>query len=298
MVWAWLSRRPALALTIENRLSAIENRLSKIDNRKSKIGYRKSTIENRKSAIENRQSKIENRLSKIDNQKSKIGYRKSTIDNRKSKIGYRKSTIENRKSKIGYRKSTIENRKSKNRIYRLFRSKINERLSIIGYRYFCPLWRSIKRRAKVKCSCKHDMEGNVSGPAVICNLSSWNKTLLIGSTAVLSDSVGILSSLAAIVLVLITRAYKEFIQRLFLYLAITATVVCTLTLCQDVVSLVLDAHNNTKIDEFRIAIWFPLGYFGLLYGLLLCWIGVYVASQNIYSVVCTCTASNTQATVN
>ena len=121
----------------------------------------------------------------------------------------------------------------------------------------------------------------MSGPAVICNLSSWNKTLLIGSTAVLSDSVGILSSLAAIVLVLITRAYKEFIQRLFLYLAITATVVCTLTLCQDVVSLVLDAHNNTKIDEFRIAIWFPLGYFGLLYGLLLCWIGVYVASLTI-----------------
>ena len=94
VVWAWLSHRSALALTIENRLSAFENRLS---------------------AFENRQSKIR----------------------------YRKSTIENRKSKIGYRKSTIENRKLKNRIYRLFRSKINERLSIIGYRYFCPLWRSI-----------------------------------------------------------------------------------------------------------------------------------------------------------
>ena len=111
MVWAWLSRRPALALTIENRLSAFENR------------------------------------------QSKIRYRKSTIENRKSKIGYRKSTIENRKSKIGYRKSTIENRKLKNRIYRLFRSKINERLSIIGYRYFCPLWRSIGERDTNSMDC-------------------------------------------------------------------------------------------------------------------------------------------------
>ena len=110
VVWAWLSRQPALTLTIENRLSAIE-----IGYRQSKIGYRKS--------------KIENRLSKIDN--------------RKLKIGYLKSTIENRKSAIENRKSTISSRLLKNRIYRLFRSKINERLPIIGYRYFCPLWRSI-----------------------------------------------------------------------------------------------------------------------------------------------------------
>ena len=100
--------------------------------------------DNRKSAIGNRKSAIENR-------QSTISYRKSTIRNRKSKIGYRKSTIENRKSKISYRKSTIENRKSKNRIYRLFRSKINERLSIIGYRYFCPLWRSIQDGVGVTC---------------------------------------------------------------------------------------------------------------------------------------------------
>ena len=105
VVWAWLSRRPALALTIENRLSAIKK--SAIENRQSTIENRKSAIENRQS---NRQSKIENRLSKIDNR----------IDNRKSKI-------DNRKSKIDNPESTIENRKSKNRIYRLFRSKINER---------------------------------------------------------------------------------------------------------------------------------------------------------------------------
>ena len=137
-------------------------------------------------------------------------------------------------------------------------------------------------------STKFDMDGNASRPA-ICIFSMWNESqsLLIGSTAVLSNSLGILSSLAAIVLVLITRAYKEFIQRLFLYLAIAATFLCTLLLSSFVVFLImLDAHNNTtqlqaKIDEFKIAISFPLGYFGLLYALLLCWIGVYVASLTI-----------------
>ena len=131
------------------------------------------------------------------------------------------------------------------------------------------------------------MEGNASGLA-ICNLSSWNESqfLLIMSTQVTSYSVGLLSSLAAIVLVLITRAYKEFIQRLFLYLAITATVVCTLLLSIPVVYIMLDAHNDTtqlqaKLDEFQIAISFPLGYFVMLYALLLCWIGVYVASLTI-----------------
>ena len=131
------------------------------------------------------------------------------------------------------------------------------------------------------------MEGNASGPA-FCNLSSWNESqfLLIVSTQVTSYSVGLLLSLAAILLVLITRAYKEFIQRLFLYLAITATVVCTLLLSIPVVLIMLDAHNDTtqlqaKLDEFQIAISFPLGYFVLLYALLLCWIGVYVASLTI-----------------
>ena len=133
------------------------------------------------------------------------------------------------------------------------------------------------------------MEGNASGSA-ICSLSSWNESnylLMIGSTAATSTSVGLLSSLAAIVLVLITRAYKEFIQRLFLYLAITATFLCTLLLPIFVVFLImLDAHNDTtqlqaKIDEIQIAFSVPLGYFGLLYGLLLCWIGVYVASLTI-----------------
>ena len=131
------------------------------------------------------------------------------------------------------------------------------------------------------------MEGNASGPA-ICNLSSWNESqfLLIVSTQFTSYSVGLLSSLAAIVLVLITRAYKEFIQRLFLYLAITATFVCTLLLSIPVVLIMLDARNDTtqlqaKLDEFEIAISFPLGYFYMLYGLLLCWIGVYVASLTI-----------------
>ena len=131
------------------------------------------------------------------------------------------------------------------------------------------------------------MEKNVSGP-VICNFSSWNESqsLLIESTVVLSSSVGLLSSLAAIVLVLITRAYKEFIQRLFLYLAITATFVCTLLLSIPVVLITLDAHNDTtqlqaKFDEFQLAIFVPLRCFVMLYGLLLCWIGVYVASLTI-----------------
>ena len=145
----------------------------------------------------------------------------------------------------------------------------------------------IKGRGQTKFNC-FDMDGNASRPA-ICNLSLWNESqsLLIGSTAVLSNSVGLLSSLAATVLVLITRAYKEFIQRLFLYLAITATFLCTLLLSIFVVFLImLDAHNDTtqlqaKLEEIQIAFSFPLGYFGLLYGLLLCWIGVYVASLTI-----------------
>ena len=108
--------------------------------------------------------------------------------------------------------------------------------------------------------------------------------LWVDSTQVVANSFGILSSLTAIVLVLITRAYKEFIQRLFLYLAITATFLCTLLLSFPIVSLAalydnttFNSNSKAKID-FQIAISFPLGYFGLLYALLLCWIGVYVAS--------------------
>ena len=145
---------------------------------------------------------------------------------------------------------------------------------------------NIKGRGQTKLNC-FDMDGSASRPA-ICNFS-WNESqsLLIGSTAVLSNSVGILSSLAAIVLVLITRAYKEFIQRLFLYLAITATLLCTLLLSMFVVFLIiLDAHNDTtqlqaKFDEIQLAFLVPLRYFVMVYGLLLCWIGVYVASLTI-----------------
>ena len=48
----------------------------------------------------------------------------------------------------------------------------------------------------------------------------------------------------------------------------------------------LDARNDTtqlqaKLDEIQIAFSFPLGYFVMLYALLLCWIGVYVASLTI-----------------
>ena len=87
---------------------------------------------------------------------------------------------------------------------------------------------------------------------------------------------------SAIVLVLTTRAYKEFIQRLFLYLAITATLLCTLALCESVV-VILNVHFNigTIETQFIMAISFPLGYFIMVYALLLCWIGVYVASLTI-----------------
>ena len=55
--------------------------------------------------------------------------------------------------------------------------------------------------------------------------------------------------------------------------------------CVFVVYIMLDARNDTtqqsKLDEIQTAFSFPLGYFGLLYGLLLCWIGVYVASLTI-----------------
>ena len=128
------------------------------------------------------------------------------------------------------------------------------------------------------------MEGNTSGQA-ICNVSSWNESqsLLIETVVFISNSAGILSSLAAIVLVLITRAYKEFIQRLFLYLAITATFVCTLLLFDSVVNYVhVNSGTITKKEiQFQMAMRIPVVYFDMVYGLLLCWIGVYVASLTI-----------------
>ena len=130
-----------------------------------------------------------------------------------------------------------------------------------------------------RAEVKQIMDGNASGPA-ICN-TSWNESqyLLIASTEVTSHSVGLLSSLAAIVLVLITRAYKEFIQRLFLYLAITATFICTPIILSSAV--VNDIHVNIGEEKFLMAMEISLVYFDLVYSLLLCWIGVYVLSLTI-----------------
>ena len=78
---------------------------------------------------------------------------------------------------------------------------------------------------------------------------------------------------------LIARAYKEFIQRLFLYLAITATFLCTLIILGSAV--VNYIHVNIGEEKFLMAMEISQVYFELVYALLLCWIGVYVASLTI-----------------
>ena len=108
------------------------------------------------------------------------------------------------------------------------------------------------------------------------NYSSEQEQYFILSTV--SCSVGVLSSLAAIILLLVSKGYKEFIHRLFLYLSTAALVVCAGQLLY-----VVEKEYSIYIVFIRVTA-FVISYMSLIYFSLLSWIGFYMFWLTVFKV--------------
>ena len=119
------------------------------------------------------------------------------------------------------------------------------------------------------------MEGQFEDEnATYCLNISSKDHFILSTTFTASCSVGVLSSLAAIILLLVSKGYKEFIYRLFLYLSTAALVMGT-------AQMLYATRYEYKIVESQETwlvrfITFTLAYSGWIYCLVLCWIGFYV----------------------
>ena len=112
-----------------------------------------------------------------------------------------------------------------------------------------------------------------------CLNHSSKDYFILDTTSNASSSVGVLSSLAAIILLLVSKGYKEFIHRLFLYLSTAALVVCA-------VQMLFNITFDYMESQFWLVrfIYFMLGYSGWTYCLILCWISFYVFWLAMYHV--------------
>ena len=108
------------------------------------------------------------------------------------------------------------------------------------------------------------------------NLSEENKEHFILSTV--SSSVGVLSSLVAIILLLVSKGYKEFIHRLFLYLSTAALLLSVAQLL-----VVSEEEYSISMKTIRVTT-FVIAYMSLIYFSLLSWIGFYVFWLTVFKV--------------
>ena len=115
------------------------------------------------------------------------------------------------------------------------------------------------------------MDGLEENNTNCLNLSS-EYHIVLSTTFTASCSVGVLSSLAAIILLLVSKGYKEFIHRLFLYLSTAALVACAIQLLYSIRYDYMESQD-TWLVRFII---FILSYSSWTYFLFLCWIGFYV----------------------
>ena len=120
---------------------------------------------------------------------------------------------------------------------------------------------------------------NMSNNCVVLNTSSGG--LLAGNiTVVASNSVGLVSSLSAIALILAARAYKDLIQRLILYLSLSALVSSLATLIGQVVQWSKVMNKPWEEALLRTL----MGYAILAYYILICWMALYVFMFALFQV--------------
>ena len=118
-----------------------------------------------------------------------------------------------------------------------------------------------------------ELNDNNNSTACLLYNFSQHEYSVIGTTFLASDIVGLLSSMAAIVLVLVTRSYLVTIYRLILYLSIAALLYLIVAGMMLITSYVT---QDSTTSVYAIIVSFLVGYFLLVYVLVLCWIGVRV----------------------
>ena len=118
------------------------------------------------------------------------------------------------------------------------------------------------------------MSGENSTNCLDFNLSRV-EYIISNTTITTSSSFGVVSSLFAIVIICYTKAYKEHIHRLLLYLSVMAFISSLSTLTDEGV------RWARGIDAFHHWIIVPrlvMGYALTTYYLLLCWVALYILS--------------------
>ena len=116
-----------------------------------------------------------------------------------------------------------------------------------------------------------ELNDNNSTACLLYNFSQHEYSV-IGPTHIVSDIVSLLSSTVAIVLVLVTRSYLVTIYRIILYLSIAALL---LVIGSGVMVIPYVLQEPTP-SIYNIIVLSLAGYLGLVYALVLCWIGVHV----------------------
>ena len=114
-------------------------------------------------------------------------------------------------------------------------------------------------------------DSNSSTPCLLFN-SSQHEESVITTALYVSMIVGLLSSILAIVLVLVTRSYLVTIYRIILYLSIAALLFLIII---GMLYIPYVPQDSVTSVYFKI-VWFFGGYLPLVYALVLCWIGVHV----------------------
>ena len=117
-----------------------------------------------------------------------------------------------------------------------------------------------------------ELNDNNNSTACLMFNFSQHEDSVIGPTFIVTRIVGLLSSMAAIVLVLVTRSYLVTIYRIILYMSIAA-LLFVIGNSLLFIPYVLQERMPSIYNMISRSL---AGYLGLVYALVLCWIGVHV----------------------
>ena len=117
------------------------------------------------------------------------------------------------------------------------------------------------------------MEGN-STSCLDLNFTGV-ENMISNATVTASNSAGVVSSFFAIAIICYTKAYKEHIHRLLLYLSVTAFISSLTTVIH---AVVLWAGGIDAFHHWIIVPRLVMGYALTTYYLLLCWVALYILS--------------------
>ena len=97
-----------------------------------------------------------------------------------------------------------------------------------------------------------------------------------------SDFIGAVSALTAIVLILVAKAYKEFIYRLLLYMSMDGLISCLMTLAFRP-AIDFNLQHEYKVAESVLLLFFT-NYLVYLYFFLLLWLMLYLFLLAVFRV--------------